>query len=61
MAEIKIHDFVVTKRVIDFGVQDYVKEGEMGVVIDITFPNYCLVNFMNKQIEWIDAKHLKKV
>ena len=61
MTEIRIYDFVVTKSAIDFGVYEYVREGEIGVVIDTTFPNYCLVKFMNEQIEWIDAKHLKKV
>ena len=61
MTEIRIHDFVVTKRDVDVGIQGYIREGEMGVVVDTTVPNYCLVNFMNNQMEWIDAKYLKKV
>ena len=61
MTDIRRHDFVVTKSVIDFGIQGYIREGEMGVVVDTTAPDYCLVNFMNNQMEWIDAKYLKKV
>ena len=61
MTDIRENDFVVTKRDVDAGIEGYIREGEMGVVIDTTCPDYCLVNFMNNQMAWIDAKYLKKV
>lgn len=60
MMNIHLFDIVVVKEEIEASPLSFVKPSVLGTVIDKTVPNYCLVKFSNGQLEWLDAKHLKK-
>jgi hypothetical protein len=40
---------------------NFVYEGQGGVIIDETYPDYYKVKFTNYQLGWIDCKYLDKI
>lgn len=59
--EVKVNDVVVVNKDHEVMPLAFVEEGNVGRVLDVTFPNYCKVKLTNGMVYWIDSKYLDVV
>ena len=57
---IEVNDRVRVNKTFEAEPLSFIYEGEKGIVIDVTCPNYYQVKFLYK-CYWIDEKYLEKI
>ena len=57
---IEVNDRVRVNKTFEAEPLSYLYEGEKGIVIDKSVPNYYQVKFLYK-LYWVDGKHLEKI